>query len=120
MTYEEMLNRLSKSKFRNSFHLRKYMINYIADKGMDTIKIHAHALISQRIKIYNKDKDGKQTPMKNHPVFIGMHACGVCCRGCLEKWYQIPKEKELTGDEIEYLTNIVCLWIKKEYNGYGK
>ena len=29
----DKLNNLSKSKFRNSFHLRKYMIEYINEKG---------------------------------------------------------------------------------------
>ena len=29
----DKLNSLSKSKFRNSFHLRKYMLEYIDNKG---------------------------------------------------------------------------------------
>jgi hypothetical protein len=29
--------------------------------------------------------DGRQTPMRNHPVFIAQHATATCCRGCLEK-----------------------------------
>ena len=115
MNYEVILNKLSKSKFRSSFHLRKYMIDYIDKLGMNTIRRHAYDLMIPRIKKYDKNKDGKQTPMKNHPVFIAMHACGICCRGCLEKWYGINKNKELTEEEIDHLVNIVCLWIEKEY-----
>ena len=60
--------------------------------------------------------DGKQTPMKNHPVFIAQHACGCCCRGCLEKWHNIPKGRELKENEITYLVALIIEWIKREYN----
>ena len=40
---------LSKSKFRSSFHLRKYMIKYIDEKGMDTIKRHTADFIEQKL-----------------------------------------------------------------------
>ncbi len=46
--------------------------------------------------------DGKQTPMKGHPVFIAQHATATCCRGCLEKWHRIPKGAELTTEQQEY------------------
>jgi len=35
--------------------------------------------------------DGKQTPMRGHPVFIAQHATATCCRRCLWKWYQGKK-----------------------------
>ena len=51
-------------------------------------------------------KDGKQTPMKNHPVFIAQHATATCCRGCLEKWHHIPKEKVFIVDKIGRALNL--------------
>jgi hypothetical protein len=36
--------------------------------------------------------------MRGHPVFIAQHACACCCRGCLEKWYRIPRGIPLTED----------------------
>ena len=33
-----ILDKLSKSKFRSSFHLTKKMKSYIDEKGMDTVK----------------------------------------------------------------------------------
>ena len=86
MNYDYILDKLSKSKFRSGFHLRKYMIDYINDKGMDTIKSHAYDFINKRVRVYNNKKDGKQTPMKGHPVFIAQHATATCCRNCLYKW----------------------------------
>jgi len=33
--------------------------------------------------------DGKQTPMRGHPVFIAQHATATCCRECIRKWHKI-------------------------------
>ena len=111
----DMLSKLSKSKFRSSFHLRKYMKDYINDKGLEVIEKHAYDFISTRLAP-NNPKDGKQTPMKGHPVFIAQHACACCCRSCLEKWHHIPKDKELTKEDIDYIVNLIMTWIKKELN----
>lgn len=111
----QILQRLAKSKFRSSFHLRKYMIDYIDDKGIDKIREHAYDFINTRIKPEIILNDGKQTPMKGHPVFIAQHACACCCRSCLEKWHHIPKEKELDDNEVEYIVNLLMDWIRKEY-----
>jgi len=113
--YELILNKLSKSKFRSSFHLRKNMIDYINDKGLVTIEKHAYDFIKKRLAPYPTVNDGKQTPMKGHPVFIAQHACACCCRGCLEKWYHIPKNRTLNEEEIQNIVNLIMLWIKKEY-----
>jgi len=109
------LDSLSKSKFRSSFHLRKYMIDYIDEKGMDKIKEHAYDFINDKLKPSNPKNDGKQTPMKGHPVFIAQHACGCCCRGCLEKWHGIPKGRELSDNEVNYVVYLLLTWINKEY-----
>lgn len=111
---DKKLKDLSKSKFRNSFHLRNYMINYIDLKGMDIILKHAYDFISQKLNIL-VDNDGHQTPMKGHPVFVAMHACGCCCRGCLEKWHHIPQDKQLTNNQINYIVSLLMEWIRREY-----
>ena len=113
---DNILYKLSLSKFRSSFHLRKYMIDYIDDKGLDTIKDHAYDFINKRLKPSVIPNDGKQTPMKGHPIFIAQHACGCCCRGCLEKWHNIPKGRELSRDEVEYIVTLLMKWVKDEYN----
>ena len=65
---EEILYKLSLSKFRSSFHLKKTDIEYINKKGMPIIKEHAYDFINKRLKYPSKVNDGKQTPMKGHPV----------------------------------------------------
>ena len=112
-----ILIKLSKSKFRSSFHLNKTMKEYVSNKGLDKIKEDAYNLINSRIKPKNPKNDGKQTPMKQvHPVFIAQHACACCCRGCIEKWYNISKDKELNNEEVNYIVSILMEWIKKETN----
>jgi len=113
---EDKLSSLSKSKFRSSFHLRKYMIKDIDNKGLDKIKEDAYFFIKNRISDTSKVVDGKQTPMKSHPVFIAQHATATCCRSCLYKWYGIPKNRLLTDHEIDFCVELIMSWIKKEYN----
>ena len=111
----DILDKLSKSKFRSSFHLRKYMIDYIDKVGLDKIREHAYDFINKRIRPKDIINDGKQTPMKGHPVFIAQHACACCCRSCLENWHHISKDKELNDMEVEYIVNLIMCWINKEY-----
>ena len=106
---------LSKSKFRSSFKLSKKLIDYIDKNGFDKIEEHAYDFIRKNISSAYPLNDGKQTPMKNHPVFIAQHACGCCCRECLEKWHNIPKGRELKENEITYLVALIIEWIKREY-----
>lgn len=111
---EDMLYSLSKSKFRSSFHLNKSLKNYTLEKGIDTIKTHAYDFVNKRLKPSYIPNDGKQTPMKGHPVFIAQHATATCCRNCLYKWHKIQNDKELTDKEVDYIVNLIMKWIEKE------
>ena len=113
--YNNVINKLQKSKFRSSFKLKQKDIDYINEKGMSMIKRHAVDFINQKLAPANPEKDGKQTPMKYHPVFIAMHACACCCRTCLYKWHKIPMNKELTKDEKNYIYGLLIYWITLEY-----
>ena len=112
---QNKLNKLSKSKFRSSFHLRKKEIEYIDKKGIEEITKQTYEIINKRIKPEIIENDGKQTPMKNHPVFIGQHATATCCRGCIEKWHHIKKNKELTDHEIDFIVELIMEWIRRQY-----
>lgn len=108
---EYVLERLSKSKFRSSFKLSKKDLEYIDKKGIEGIEEHAHDFINKRIAPAVILNDGKQTPMRGHPVFIAQHATATCCRGCIEKWHGIKKQKELSEDEKNYLVSVIMKWI---------
>lgn len=109
-----ILGALSKSKFRNSFHLKEKDKKYIEEKGLDTIKIHAYDFINKRLAQKIILNDGHQTPMKGHPVFISQHATATCCRNCLYKWHKIPKNKELNQEEINYIVKVIMTFIERE------
>lgn len=112
---ESLLDSLAKSKFRGSFHLNKKMKEYVQEKGWDKIRSDARDLITKRIAPKNLNNDGKQTPMRQvHPVFIAQHATGCCCRVCLEKIHGIKKGHELSNEEIDYVVNVIMMWIQRE------
>ena len=113
---EIVLNNLAKSNFRSKFHLRQQEKEYINEKGMDKIREHAYDFINKRLAPANIPNDGKQTPMRGHPVFIAQHATATCCRGCLYKWHKIKPGIELTSDQKDYIVNVIMTWITKEMN----
>ena len=112
--YKQLFERLENSRFRSRFHLKQNDIDYIHEKGLDTIRKHAEDFITKREAPAYIPNDGKQTPMRGHPVFIGQHATGTCCRSCLEKWHHIPKGRELTETEQKYVVDVIMEWIKRQ------
>ena len=110
----DLFIRLSKSKFRSRFHLNEKDKKYVKEKGLEKITEHAYDFINKRLAPKNPFNDGKQTPMKGHPVFIAQHATGTCCRTCLYKWHKIPQNRDLSPKEIDYIVKVLMIWIKKE------
>ncbi len=115
-----ILFKLSKSKFRSSFKLKSKDIEYINKVGLDKIKSQAYDFVSKRLKDVSKVNDGKQTPTHGHPVFIAQHATATCCRGCLEKWHKIDKNKILDDKDIDYIVSVIMMWINIEYHNFDK
>jgi len=33
--------------------------------------------------------------MRGHPAFKAMRATALCCRGCMEKWWKVPRGRSL-------------------------
>ena len=62
--YRQLFERLDNSKFRSSFHLKQKDIDYINEKGLDTIRQHAKDFIAKREAPAYIVNDGKQTPMR--------------------------------------------------------
>lgn len=120
MNYDELLFSLSKSNFRSKFHLKEKDFKYIDEKGIDTIKQHAYDFITKRLKPEFIPNDGKQTPMRGHPVFIAQHATATCCRGCLNRWYKIEKNRELSDAEVDFVVELIMKWIEKEVENASK
>ncbi len=114
MTIGQALAKLQKSEFRARFHLTEKDKAYIAAKGLPVIRQHASDFVRQRLSPAQIPNDGKQTPMRGHPVFVAQHACACCCRGCLETWYNIPKGTQLSEVQQEGIVNLLMAWILRE------
>ena len=109
-----LFDRLATSPFRQKFKLSSEDKIYIQKKGLETIKKHAEDFVAQRLAPAFPKNDGKQTPMRGHPVFKAQHATACCCRGCLYKWHKIPQGRTLTQDEQQYIIDVLMLWITKQ------
>lgn len=116
--FNHLFQKLSRSRFRNRFHLGFKEITYIKTKGIEAIKEHANAFIRQRLAPAQPKNDGKQTPMSGHPVFLAQHATATCCRNCLKKWHAIPKGQVLKPHEIVYIVDVIMCWIKIQQKTY--
>lgn len=108
---DNKLSKLSTSNFRSKFELGKKENDYVEEKGLSVIEKHAFDLISNRLRPKAIENDGKQTPMRGHPVFVAQHATATCCRGCLYKWHHIDKNKELSDKEMRFVVALIMEWI---------
>ncbi|MFZ5802036.1 MAG: DUF4186 domain-containing protein [Candidatus Omnitrophota bacterium] len=111
---------LARSKFRSRFKLDPKDLEYIERVGLAAVERHAEDFIRERLAPAHPAKDGKQTPFKGHPVFKAQHATATCCRQCLEKWYGIPRGRELTPSEIRIITRAIMGWIGDGRTGRGE
>jgi predicted Fe-S protein YdhL (DUF1289 family) len=81
---------------------------------------HGARFIADRLAPAFPRNDGKQTPWRNHPIFVAQHATATCCRGCLEKVHEIAKGHPLTSAECAYVLRVIERWIAEQVNsGHG-
>jgi hypothetical protein len=111
---DDLFAALGRSEFRSRFRLCGKEAEYFNQKGMASIVEHARDFITNRLADSNPVNDGKQTPMKNHPVFIAQHATGTCCRKCLEKWHYITRGSPLTEEQIDYIIEVLRFWFSEQ------
>ena len=111
--------RLAKSKFRLRFKLSAKDVDYIKQKGMGTIERHARDFVVKRLAPAEPENDGKQTPMRGHPVFVAQHGTGTCCRKCLLKWHGIARHKALNNSEVDYIVSVLVEWINNQIDNHG-
>ena len=117
MTKEEAFGRLAKSKFRNRFRLDAADLAYIDRVGMATIRRHAEDFVGRKLAPAVPEKDGRQTPMRGHPVFKAMHGSAMCCRGCMEKWWKVPRGRALSAAQRRKAVDFLVAWIERRRAG---
>jgi len=111
---DEVFLRLAGSSFRQGFHLGRDEYLYCQNRGSEVVSQHAVDFIARRLAPAEPENDGKQTPMRGHPVFIAQHATATCCRGCLEKWHGIAQHMPISQGQQEYIVAVILQWINQE------
>ncbi len=111
---DELFAALGRSVFRRRFRLGGKEAAYLRQKGLETIREHARDFVMARLAGANPANDGRQTPMRNHPVFVAQHATATCCRGCLQKWHRIPKGQPLTPEQSDYVIEVITRWLARQ------
>lgn len=111
---DELFAALAQSDFRRKFRLKGCDLEYLRDKGLPLVMLHAGDFIAKRLAPAIIPNDGQQTPMRGHPVFVAQHATACCCRGCLEQWHRIPPGRELTPEEMQHVLATLERWLKAQ------
>jgi len=104
-------HRLAQSAFRRKFELQGRELAYLRTWGLPHVLKQGRDLLSQRLAPAEPRNDGRQTPWRNHPIFVAQHATATCCRGCLEKTHAIARGAALTEDEMRYVMRILERWL---------
>ncbi len=105
---------LAKSAFRRRFALGVKEQRYLRERGMRMVVAQAHHLIGQRFAQPLPPNDGKQTPFREHPVFIAQHATATCCRSCLAKWHGIEAGRALDDAERRHVVAAIEHWLRTQ------
>jgi hypothetical protein len=109
---DALFARLARSPFRARFRLGRKERAYLAERGMAAVLAHARDFIDTRLAPAEPKNDGKQTPIRGHPVFIAQHATATCCRGCLAKWHAIPAGRVLSERERSHVVAVIARWLE--------
>ena len=108
---DDLFDALANSAFRRKQRLNAKDQRYLASRPLDQIMSHARDFIVRRLAPAHPPNDGKQTPMRGHPVFVAQHATATCCRGCLEKWHNIARGHTLEDAEVDHVLNTIGRWL---------
>lgn len=111
---DEAFERLSRSAFRRRFRLEGRELAYLQMWGVPHVMKQAADLIRQRLAPAEPKNDGRQTPWRNHPVFVAQHATATCCRGCLEKVHEIEKGHALEDAELRHVLAAIERWLRTQ------
>jgi hypothetical protein len=115
---DQTFTALKKEYIRNVFwniEIDKFLQSDMFQKGLRQIECEVKERLIKVVKACGKEifRDGTQTPLNKHNIiFFAQHATATCCRKCIQIWHNIPYDKELDESDIDYLENLIMLYIK--------
>ena len=113
MTKDDAFAKLARSKFRSRFKLAADDLAYIDRVGLETIRRHAEDFVREKLGPAEPRNDGKQIPMRGHPIFKAMHGSAMCCRGCMEKWWHVKRGIPLTDEQRAKAVDFLMAWVER-------
>jgi hypothetical protein len=108
---EERTAALARSKFRGRFRLGPKERTYLESRTLAVVLEHGRQFLLDRLAPAAPRNDGRQTPMRGHPIFVAQHATATCCRKCLARWHRIPAGRPLAPEEIDYVLDVLRRWL---------
>lgn len=112
--WKKLKTRLSRSRQIASLSIGDQEKDYVRSRGIPILQLHATDFVRKRLAPAVPRNDGRQTPLKGHPVFIAQHATGTSDRMRLEKFHGIKSGMELTEKEIRYVVGVIIRWIEEQ------
>ncbi|WP_233231520.1 DUF4186 family protein [Tichowtungia aerotolerans] len=109
--------KLARSKQIEKLDMGEPEKEYVLSRGVDILQLHATDFVRKRLAPAEPKNDGRQTPLKGHPVFIAQHATGTSDRDKLAKFHGIEKGTELEEKEISYIVDVIIRWIEEQTAG---
>lgn len=112
--WKALKTKLARSKQITSPAMGDPEKEYVQSRGIDILRLHATDFVKKRLAPADPKNDGRQTPLKGHPVFIAQHATGTSDREKLEKFHGIKTGIELTEKEVAYVVSVILRWIQEQ------
>lgn len=111
---DDLFRALAQSPFRSRFRLGPKERAYLAEKTLPVILEHGRRFLEERLAPAEPRNDGRQTPLRGHPIFLAQHATATCCRGCLAKWHRIAAGRPLSPAEMEHVLKALERWLVEQ------
>ena len=113
-SWKTLKTKLTRSKQIPSLDMGDPEKEYVHSRGIDILQLHAADFVRKRLAPAEPKNDGRQTPLKGHPVFIAQHATGTSDRVKLEKFHGIKAGLELSDKEVGYVVSVIIRWIEEQ------
>ena len=98
--------------------LSEYAESYAIRKGKRALRDAVRHQLTKAIGSPMHPRQGRQTPRETSEkatvVHYAQHATATCCRACLEEWHGIESGTDLTDSQLDYLTDLVMLYVLKK------
>lgn len=111
-TFEALKHELIRHHFWH-VEIDEKAINYARKKGISGLEAAVRSRLRSSVGRAQNPFDGRQTPMEGsgNPIHYAQHATASCCRKCMEYWHGIPQMSDLTEEQIEYMAELVMLYL---------